>query len=170
MPNYDASTDPFGIDLRQEFAAIMRDHGSWGVLRKRVTRTRVSSYRPEPGEITPKTRQALVPGEAYFDYLVRYRRTTLFDVPEKEDSIGREGQALARFYLQWDKKPDTHDFIIELAQDPTSQNRSFQVQPVTPLEIVKIWDIQEVTPMRDRGGRIEFWQVLCKESVTGGPA
>lgn len=170
MPNYDASTDPFGIDLRQEFDAIMRDHGSWGVLRKRITRTRVNSFNTVTGEPTPGTRQAAPSGEAFIDYLVRYRRTTLFDVPEKEASVGREAQALVRFYLQWDKKPDTHDFIIELAQDPTSQVRSYQMQPLTPMEIVKIWDIQEVTMMRDRGGRGEFWQVLCKESVTGGPA
>lgn len=170
MPNFDPSTDPFGIDLRQEFAAFMRDHGSWGVLRKRVTRARVNSFNPEVGESAPGTKQALLTGESYFDYLVRYRRTTLFDVSEKESSIGREGQALVRFYLKWDKKPDPHDFLVELAQDPTSQTRSFQVQPLAPLEIVKLWDIQEVTPMRDRGGRLEFWQVLCKESVTGGPA
>lgn len=170
MPNYDPTSDPTGIDLRKEFDAIMRDHGVWGALRKHKTRQRVGSFNTATDEAAPGTPQALQSGEAYHDYPVRYRRTSLFDIPEKQVSIGREGQPLVRFYLQFDKRPDPHDFIIEVAQDSSSLGRSFSLQPLQPFEIVRVWDIQEVTPMRERGGRIEFWQCLCKESVTGGPA
>lgn len=170
-PNYDPTSDPFGIDLRNEFDAIMRDHGTWGLLRKRTgNRKKAASYNPTTAEAAPGERAVLQSGESFIDYLVRYRRMGLFDVPEAASSVGREGPALVRFYVQWHMRPDPHDFIAEIAQDESSRQRSFQIQPVAPFQITKLWDIQEVTPMRERGGRVEFWQVLCREAVLGGPS
>lgn len=159
--------DPFGIDLRKEFDTIMRDHGAWGLLRKRL-RKKAASYNTSADEAPEKP--ALLSGEHYLDYVVRYRRMTLFDAGEQQTSIGREGVQLVRFYLEWDKKPDIHDFLVEIAQSEASMGSSPQIQPVFPYQITRLWDIQEVTPMRERGGRVEFWQVFCREAVLGGPA
>lgn len=166
------SLDPIGIDLRRELEIIMRDHGTWGLLRKRIELgKRAASYNAASGEAPqPGEKGVMATGEGFVDYLIRYRRMMIFEVSEQATSSGREGPSLVRFYLQWNMKPDVHDFLIEVAQDESSQSRSKGIQPIIPFKMVRMWDIQEVNPMRDRGGRVEFWQVFAREAVYGGPS
>jgi len=156
---------PDFINLREEFDAFVKGHGYWALLRRPVDRRRVAAFDPQTNE--GLTLRELAAGHGFKDELVRCRRMSLFDVPEEPGSAGREAAPLIRFYLRSKVKPDSHDFILELAQDEASMGRGDEIQPNVPLDIVKIFDIQEVTPMREHGGRVEFWQVFALEAFIG---
>jgi hypothetical protein len=160
-----SANNPSGIDLRKEFAEIMKNHGWWGLVRKPVDHRKVAAFNEQTQE--SEVLRDLAMGRGYHDQWVRFRRMTLFDVPESPSSAGREAVPLVRFYLQSKVKPDVHDFLCEVALDEESMCRGSQIQPIQPVDIVKFWDINEVTPMREFGGRIEFWQVFVTEVVMG---
>jgi len=156
---------PDGINLREEIAGILERHGYWALVRRAVDRRRVAAFDKQTHE--GLTLRELAQGFGFKDEWVRCRRMSLFDVPEEPGSVGKEAAPLIRFYLQAGVKPDVHDFILEIAQDENSMTRGRQIQPNAPIDIVKIFDIQEVTPMREHGGRVEFWQVFALEAYLG---
>ena len=156
---------PSGINLRKEFKEFMENHGWWALMRRPISRKRTAAFDEQTHE--SQDLEELAEGRGYKDEWVRVRRMTLFDVPESPGSVGKEAVPLVRFYLQSYTKPDQHDFICEVALDEGSMGREAEIQPVQPVDIVKFWDIQEATAMREFGGRIEFWQVFVTEVVVG---
>lgn len=156
---------PDFINLREEFADFMKQHGYWALLRRPVDRRRVASWDAQTNE--GLTLRELAMGRGFKDEWVRCRRMSLFDIPEEPGSAGQEAAPLIRFYLKSHTKPDVHDFILEVALDEESMCRGDEIQPNAPIDVVKIFDIQEVTPMREHGGRIEFWQIFALEAFIG---
>lgn len=156
---------PDFINLREEFDDFVKDHGYWALLRRPVDRRRVAAFDPQTNE--GLTYRELADGRGFKDEWVRVRRMSLFDIPEEPGSVGREASPLIRFYMRSPVKPDVHDFILEIALDEGSMRRGDEIQPSTPVDVVKIFDVQEVTPMREHGGRIEFWQVFALEAFIG---
>jgi len=156
---------PDFIDLRKEIADCLEHKGYWALLRRPVDGRRVGEFDPQTRE--GLTYRELAQGKGFKDDWIRIRRMTLFDIPEEPGSIGREAAPLIRFYMKHGVKPDVHDFILEVALDEESMCRGSQIQPNAPIDVVKVFDIQEVTPMREHGGRIEFWQVFALEAFVG---
>lgn len=157
----------YGIDLRKELALLLERHGWWAVLRRRLGTKKQDPYNTTTDEGIFRRTSALGSGEGFVDHFVRVRNMTLVEPAQEPTSMGTVGGSLVRFYLQHHVKPDPHDFILELAQEEASLGRSSQIQPVLPYKIAKLWDIQIVRPMRDIGGRCEFWEVFVKEATMG---
>jgi hypothetical protein len=87
---------------------------------------------------------------------------------ESPREVGRAGGGtLVKIYLRSSVKPDRGDFFIEIAQDESSRDRNFQIQPLAPIEIVKVYDIQDVLDLREAGGRLEFFTVLAEDADLG---
>lgn len=156
---------PDFINLRDHFAEIMAKHGYWALLRRAVGARRVGPFDEQTHEGIRLS--DLQRGKGYKDHWIRIRRMSLFDAPEKSFPVGKEASPLVRFYMQSHVKPDVHDFILEVAQDESSLDIGHKIQPNLPINVVKIWDVNEVTPMREHAGRVEFWQLFAYEAFTG---
>ena len=153
------------IDLRKEFQKMMDDHAHWGVIRRRVSIRKTENFDPSTHE--SDNPEDLGAGEAYYDEFVRMRKMTFFTVPEDPTPLGRSSVPLVVFWVQHQVKPNRGDFLLEIAQDGDTANCDGQIQPVAPFEIVRKYDIMDVDDMRDRGGRVEFWRVVCEEADLG---
>lgn len=153
------------INLREEFEDIMDDHGHWGVIRRRVSIRKTENFDPSTHE--SDSPQDLASGEAFYDEFVRMRKMTFFSAPEDPTPYGRASVPMIIFWVQHPVKPSRGDFLLEIAQDGDSANCEGQIQPVTPYEIVRKYDIVDVDDMREAGGRIEYWRVVCEEADLG---
>lgn len=158
--------DPAGIDLRREFEQIMAQQGHWAVLRRR--------QRPFTTGRNPTTHEGdslgtLGDGSPYVDEFIRVRKMTIVSTGEVPNSPtpGRASSPIQVFWCKHHIRPNRGDWLIELAQDPASLYRRFDIQPLTPYEIIRKYDIQDVDDMREAGGRIEFWKLVVEDADLG---
>lgn len=164
----DRSRNDGGIDLRLEIDMIFERHGHWGLIRKRVRDRKCPCFNQQTHEARSDCQKCIGTGEAYLDHLVRYRKTGFVQMTESPREVGRAGGGtLVKIYLRSSVKPDRGDFFIEIAQDESSRDRNFQIQPLAPIEIVKVYDIQDVLDLREAGGRLEFFTVLAEDADLG---
>lgn len=157
------------VDLRNEMQTIMRVHGHWGLLRRRIKDRHCSCWDPVNQEARLDCKTCLGSGYAFVDCLIRMRKQSSSAL-EAPSPAGRISETTARIWVQHKVKPDRGDFIAELAQDPESNLRSFQIQAVVPFSVTKMYDIQDVVEMREFGGRVEFFTILVEEADFGDTA
>jgi hypothetical protein len=156
------------IDLRKEVALILQNHGHWGLLRRRVRDRKCRCWNDQTAEARSDCKTCLGSGWAFVDIPVRYRKTILIQSSENPTPAGRTGGGtLVKLYMKSYVKPDRGDFLAEIAQDETSLNRNFQIQPNTPLEITRMYDLQDVNDLREAGGRVEFFTAMAEEADLG---
>jgi hypothetical protein len=165
-----ASYTGLDVDLRQEMSAIMRVHGHWAILRKRIKDRHCFCWNDQTDEASSDCRFCLGSGWAFVDHLVRLRKQAMFQMSETPDPTGRVNPSLFKFWLQYHVKPDRGDFIAEIALEEESLKRNYQIQPVSPYKIVRMYDIQDVADMREMGGRLEFFTILAEEASFGDPS
>ncbi len=92
---------------------------------------------------------------------------SLFQMSENQTPVGRVDPSLTVIWVQYHMKPERGDFLVEIAQEEASLKRNWQIQPLLPIEIVRLYDIQEVHDNREAGGRLEFFRMLCEEASFG---
>ncbi|TXH17381.1 MAG: hypothetical protein E6R03_04010 [Hyphomicrobiaceae bacterium] len=155
------------VDLRAEFSAIMRIHGHWALLRKRIKDKKCACYNTSTDEAASDCKKCLGSGYAFVDHFIRVRKQPIYQLSEVAEPVGRISPTITKFWVQYHTKPDRGDFIAEISQDETSRTQNFQIQPTVPLAIFKMYDIQDVADMREFGGRIEFFSVVVEEASFG---
>jgi hypothetical protein len=164
--------DVSGLDLRKEFSALVYGtprqlgHGYWVVLRH-FDRTQ---YSEAYNRATGQGKFYQVTGEGvggplypFDDSLIRvmHRDLTVSASRFQVEQAMPGGKALISyraFYLQHDVDVNEADIIYEISNiKAVGESEPEAVAP--PYQ--RKWDIQEITPYRDRGGRIEYYQVLA---------
>lgn len=155
------------INLRDEFAKIMLDHGHWMLLRHRVEDRYCYCYNQVTGEGSLQCPKCMGTGFAFIDSWVQGRKMTRFEIPEMHTSSGRMAAPLIRFWVKHTVRPDRGDFLCEVALDSDSHQYSGTMEPNRPVQIVRIYDIQDVDDMREMGGRVEYFRLLVEEADLG---
>lgn len=158
------------IDLRAELHAIFERHGHWAVLRKRDLTKRCACFNETTHEAMPRCGKCAGTGYALVDHFVRVRYMPLAEMTEAPGPSYRMQTSTIRYWFQHHVKPDVGDFLAELDLDEASLKSNAQIQPSAPFRIRKLFDIQTVTPMREAGGRVEFFNVLVEPADFGDTA
>jgi len=153
--------DPsWDIDLREEVADILDNHGHRGYLRK-ISDQRCSCYKRNPyNEADPDCPTCVGIGYGYLDYLILMYRIPAVGAfrgtqSEQLSPIGLLGPDDAQFYLKTTTGPRQSDYILEM---DTDDDQNIVQAP----RIERVWDVGQVVPYRDRKGRVEYYACRCK--------
>ena len=153
------------IDLREEFAQILTDHGYNIFLRRRLDQF-CPYYDLSLKQCTKRMCEFCSgTGFVYQDYLLKTYRKLGFNLeagPDRElwAPIGLLGPHRNVFYFEYDVKPLLTDRIIEVTLNEDGE-------PVLAYNIEKVFDITSVHAYREKKGRIEYYAAIADEIVTG---
>ena len=142
------------IDMRREFVGWQKDHGHWAVVRCAVLTRRCGCVDRQTGQIRGNCKSCLGTGHHYVDYIVKTdKRTEVPDV-EADIEIGdaqQIGTGILTFYFERHIPCKRDDFVLEVELLESGL-------PVTPFVIREAYKIFQLEDLRDKLGRVEFFQ------------
>ncbi len=154
--NLTSTTLLSGIDLRNEFADFIEEHGHWVILRK-YDRTRRSIYWNE------ETQSAIGgPPWEYRDVFVKASKSVrrVSSTDEYDFRPGSVDLPSDIYYLPYTTTPTLTDVIIEI--------QPCDGQLPTHYTITQVRDIYRVDPMRDAQGRVEYYMIAVENTSPKG--
>ncbi len=144
------------IDLRNEFANFIEEHGHWVVLRK-YDRTRRSIYWDE------STQSAIGgPPWEYTEILLKASKSVRRPASTDEYDFRPGSVDLPNdtYYLSHTTNPTLIDVLIEI--EPCVGSRP------TQYTIKQVRDVYRIDPMRDTQGRVEYYMLAVENTTPKG--
>lgn len=149
------------INLRKELVEWLSEHGHWVVVRSSIIGRLANGVDRESGQPNVLSRGTHPNGKPYVDYLVKSdRRKSVPEDYEVATGIGSATQGAEFYFFEHYIPVKEGDLILEIECSSVDQ------LPLTPLKIRKVYKILDPQEMRDKNGRIEFFQ--CKVQRVNG--
>lgn len=146
------------INLRKEIVDWLSEHGHWVVVRSTIVERLNSEVDRESGQPSIISRGKTKTGKPYVDLIVKSdRRKSVPEEYEVATGIGTGTPGSEYFFFEHYFPVKRGDLIFEIELDRETQ------EPIAPIKIRKVYKILDPQEMRDRNGRIEFFQ--CKVQV-----
>lgn len=166
------------MDLRKEIHDIIEETGHYVLLQRTSRKLRCICWDEKTQESSPSRyaertgdmrNRSVCPRCLGLGWVVRLERvktrrqmaSNIISLPgKKQQALYAQVNVDTRiFFFEHDVAPKKGDRIIEVGWD---KNR--------PTHVIHVHDISNSDDMREKNGRIEFWQVTTKEDIVNKPA
>ena len=144
-----------GNNLREVIEVLTGEGFSWLVLR----RTDRSQTCPCVKDSQPQgsCNRCLGTGFPFVDSTVKGYLWDRTPGVEFYTAAGRIATRLRNLVVENNQPVRKHDQLIEISLDPDTG------EPRQPFEILRMYVLSDVLPMRGKGGRVEFWKAVAEE-------
>lgn len=140
--------------MRKELVQWLDDHGHWGVHRSALLNKKCPCLSRDNGKTNSACRRCLGTGHMFVDYIVKLDKRTFSPEFVRDAGVGEARVGDFRYYLERIVPVKQDDLILEVELDEST------LLPVQPFRIREAYRVKAVEDMRDRGGRLEFVQLV----------